>query len=142
MRRTPLFDTAESVEEAFYDAMRRGDLPAMMSLWSSDDEVVCIHPGSARLTGLDAIRASWESIFSGGGVAVRTRDAVVQSSGVVSVHNLVEQITITGRMGSQVVECVVTNVYAKTAAGWRIVLHHGSPAAEVEPSAPAGAVLH
>ncbi|MCM5570656.1 nuclear transport factor 2 family protein [Burkholderiaceae bacterium FT117] len=142
MRRTPLFDTAESVEEAFYDAMRRGDLPAMMSLWSSDDEVVCIHPGSARLTGLDAIRASWESIFSGGGVAVRTRDAVVQSSGVVSVHNLVEQVTITGRMGSQVVECVVTNVYAKTAAGWRIVLHHGSPAAEVEPSAPAGAVLH
>lgn len=142
MRRSPLFDTAESVEEAFYDAMRRADLEAMMALWSTEDEVTCIHPGSARVIGLDAIRASWESIFSGGGVTVRTRDVAVQSSGVVSVHNLIEQITISGRMGSQVVECVVTNVYAKGAAGWRIVLHHGSPAAEAEPSAPAGAVLH
>ena len=142
MRRSPLFDTAESVEEAFYDAMRRGDLEAMMSLWSTEDEITCIHPDSARLSGMDAIRASWESIFSGGGVAVRTRDATVQSSGVVSVHNLIEQITVSGRMGSQVVECVVTNVYVKTAAGWRILLHHGSPAAEAEPSAPAGAVLH
>ena len=59
------------------------------------DEATCIHPGSARLIGLDAIRASWESIFSGGGVTVRTRDVAVQSSGVVSVHNLIEQITRT-----------------------------------------------
>ena len=35
MRRSPLFDTAESVEEAFYDAMRRADLEAMMALWST-----------------------------------------------------------------------------------------------------------
>ena len=143
MRRAPVFDTAESVEEAFYDAMRSGDLTGMMSLWSTDDDVVCVHPGSGRLVGLDAIRASWESIFSGGGVAVRTRETVAHDSGVIAVHNLIEQITVTGRMGSQVLECLVTNVYVKTAAGWRIVVHHGSPAAEVEPAAPpAGAVLH
>ena len=143
MRRPPIFDTAELAEEAFYDAMRRGDLAAMMALWSTDDEVVCVHPGNARLVGLEAVRAGWESIFSGGGgVAIRTRDLTVSASGVVSIHNLIEQITITGRMGSQVVECVVTNVYVKTVSGWRIVLHHGSPAAEVEPSVPAGTVIH
>ncbi|MBM3409269.1 MAG: nuclear transport factor 2 family protein, partial [Betaproteobacteria bacterium] len=26
--------SAEAVEEAFYDAMRRGDLAAMMALWA------------------------------------------------------------------------------------------------------------
>lgn len=142
MRRAPIFDTADSVEEAFYDAMQRGDLPGMMALWSTDDDVVCMHPGSARLVGLDAIRASWEAIFSSGGVAVRPVQTVAHSSAVISVHSLIEQITVSGRLGSQVVECVVTNVYAKTASGWRIVLHHGSPAADAEPAAPAGAVLH
>lgn len=142
MRHHPLFDTAESAEEAFYEAMRRGDLEAMMNLWSTEDEVTCIHPASERLCGIDAIRAAWESIFSDGGVAVRTRDTRIQSSGVISVHNLIEQITVDGRLGRQAVECVVTNVYVKTASGWRMVLHHGSPAAEAQPSTPAGAVLH
>ena len=32
MRRSPLFDTAESVEEAFYDAMRRADLEAIRAI--------------------------------------------------------------------------------------------------------------
>lgn len=137
-----MFDTAESVEDAFYDAMRRGDLAAMMDLWSADDEVVCVHPGHARLIGLDAVRAAWESIFGGGGVSIRTRDRTIHSTGVASIHNLIEQITISGRMGSQVVECIVTNVYVKTVSGWRIVLHHGSQAAEVELSVPAGTVIH
>ncbi|MFA5685622.1 MAG: nuclear transport factor 2 family protein [Lysobacteraceae bacterium] len=142
MRRTPLFDTAESVEEAYYDAMQRADLEAMMALWSTEDEVFCVHPGSVRLAGLDAIRASWEAIFSGSGLIVRVRDVAVQNSGVVSVHSLIEQITVTSQRGSQVVECVATNVYAKTAAGWRITVHHSSPAAQAEASVPAGAVLH
>jgi len=140
--RAPISDSAESVEEAFYEAMRQGDLAGMMALWSTEDEVACIHPGRSRLAGLDAIRASWEAIFSGGGVDVQARETVTHATGAMAVHNLVEQISVMSAMGKQMVACHVTNVYVQTAAGWRIVLHHGSPASEDVPAAPAGALLH
>ena len=142
MHRAPLFDTAASVAEAFYDAMKRGDLAGMMALWSTEDEIVCTHPGHERLVGLDAVRASWESIFATGGIDVQPTGAIVQAGGVLAVHNLVEQIAISGPLGKQIVECVVTYVYAKTSMGWRIVLHHGSTASHTHAAAPSDAVLH
>ena len=142
MRRAPIFDTAELVEEAFYDAVQRGDLPGMMALWSTDDEVVCVHPGGARLVGLSAIRGAWEGIFANGGITVRPCRVVVHTGAVTAVHSLVEQIAVSSPIGNQVVECPVTNVYVKTGLGWRIVLHHGSPGGEVQTAAPADAVLH
>ena len=62
------FETAESVEDAFYAALRKGDLTALMEIWADDDDVVCIHPGGDRIEGLDAVRASWERILSAGGM--------------------------------------------------------------------------
>ncbi|HRO58185.1 MAG TPA: nuclear transport factor 2 family protein, partial [Burkholderiaceae bacterium] len=119
-----------------------GALAGMMALWSADDEVVCTHPGHERLVGLDAVRASWESIFASGGVDVQPTGAIIQAGGVLAVHNLVERIAISGPLGNQIVECVVTNVYAKTSMGWRIVLHHGSPVRQTQAAAPSDAVLH
>lgn len=142
MQRVPILDTSESVEESFYDAMRRGDIDAMMALWSTDDEVACVHPGGARLVGLDAVRASWESILAGGGVNVRTTPTMTHSSAVIAVHHVVEQITVVGAGGTQLVECVVTNVYVNSASGWRIVLHHGSRAVDSGPAPPVGVILH
>ena len=36
----PLFATPEDAEAAFYDAVARGDLEALMAIWSEDEEVV------------------------------------------------------------------------------------------------------
>jgi hypothetical protein len=36
-------------------------------------------------------------------------------------------VLVSGRVGSEVVECVATNVYVKSAGGWRILMHHASP---------------
>ena len=41
MRRAIVFATAEAAEEAFYDAMQRGDAQGMMALWADDDDVTC-----------------------------------------------------------------------------------------------------
>jgi ketosteroid isomerase-like protein len=138
----PLPESADSVEEAFYEAIRRADLARMMTLWSSDDEVICIHPDGDRLAGLDAIRASWEAIFSRGGVDVRAVETMTHTTGVIAVHNLVEHIAVSGPLGRRAMACLVTNVYVQTASGWRMVLHHGSPAIAREPAAPLGALLH
>jgi uncharacterized protein (TIGR02246 family) len=143
-RAAAAFATAEAAEDAFYDAMQRGDLAAMMSLWADDEDVVCVHPSGARLVGLQAIRASFEEIFAQGGVDVRPADPRVHLGALVAVHNLVEKVVVSGRQGTEVVECVATNVYVKDAAGWRIVVHHSAPAGE-SPSTEIGGdstVLH
>ncbi len=128
MRRGPAFATAEAAEEAFYDAMQRGDVAAMMSLWADDEDVVCVHPSGARLVGLHAIRASFEEIFAQGGVDVRPSDQRVHLGALIAVHNVVEKVLVDGRMGTEIVECVATNVYLKDASGWRILVHHSAPA--------------
>ena len=46
---TTLHATPEAVEQAFYDALEAGDVDALMSVWSEDDEIICIHPGGQRL---------------------------------------------------------------------------------------------
>ena len=61
-----VFATPQDAEAAFYDALERLDLDAMMEVWSEDDEIVCIHPGQPRLSGYDAVRAAWQRIFQGG----------------------------------------------------------------------------
>ncbi len=141
MRRSNVFATADAVEEAFYDAMQRADLEAMMALWADDEDVTCIHPSSGRLLGLDAIRKSWAAILGNGGVAVRRSDVRAHTGAMLAVHSLVEQVIVEGPSGSQVVECAATNVYVKQPDGWRIIMHHSASCAG-EVTSAVGATLH
>ena len=84
----------------------------------------------ARLVGVQAIRASFEEIFAQGGVDVRASAAQVQQGAMIAVHSVVEKILVSGRMGTEVVECIATNVYLNSPSGWHIVVHHASPAGE------------
>ena len=43
------------------------------------------------------------------------------------MHSVLEQIRIMTPEGPQVAWVVATNVYLKTAQGWRLVSHHASP---------------
>ncbi|KAA0216547.1 MAG: DUF4440 domain-containing protein [Lautropia sp.] len=142
MRRVPILSTAEAAEEAFYDAMRRADLEAMMALWADDDEVMCVHPGHQRLIGLEAIRSSWAAIFAGGGVDVRIGEVRALTGAMLAVHNLVEQVVVAGRTGQELVRCVTTNVYIKHASGWRILLHHSGPGSGEPPTLAGSTILH
>ena len=60
-----IFPTAQDAENAFYEALERADLEAMMSVWAEDEEIVCVHPSGPRLTGQDPVRESWRKILSG-----------------------------------------------------------------------------
>ena len=48
---TPFYATAEDAEEAFYEAIARADLDALMAVWSEDEDIVCIHPTGQRMDG-------------------------------------------------------------------------------------------
>ena len=129
MKKT-LFSTPQDAEAAFYDALQRADLDAMMEVWSEDEEVSCIHPGGPRVTGYEQVRENWAQIFkSGQRMQVHLSDQVVVSGMMISLHSLHENILVPGAQGGGARSIVVTsNVYLRSAGGWRMVLHHASHA--------------
>ena len=126
-RKKQLNGSAEEVETAFYDALSRADIDALMALWAEDEEIVCIHPGSARLIGHAAIRASWESIFERGSLHVRPVLLHATHNLMCTIHNIVEEVR-QADLEPQDIHILSTNVYLKTPRGWRIALHHASVA--------------
>ncbi len=121
------FGTADDIESALYDAIGRADLEALMALWADDEEIVCIHPDGTRLIGYAAIRASWEEIFTRGGVHIRPVQLHASQNMMSAVHNLVEAVNAPDGKQRDI-HIIATNVYVKTPLGWRIVVHHASVA--------------
>jgi uncharacterized protein (TIGR02246 family) len=134
------FPTAQDAENAFYEALERADLEAMMAVWAEDEDIVCVHPAGARLAGQDQVRESWSRIFSGGPQArVHVAQQVAASGMMMAVHSVVETFTVEGaqRGDARPAPILATNVYLRTGAGWRMVVHHASPAPAEQQAAPA-----
>lgn len=124
-----IFPTAQDAENAFYEALERSDLEGMMAVWAEDEDIVCVHPGGPRLTGQDQVRESWARIFAGGGPArVHISQQVAISAMMLAVHSVHENFAVEGEAQPRP-PIVATNVYLRTAAGWRMLVHHASPAA-------------
>ena len=136
----PTADGPDDVEARFYEALRRGDLELLMSLWADDDEVLCVHPGGPRLVGAPAIRASFGAIFANGAIPVVPEQVRRLEWLGGALHHLVERIDVPGEGGAaQAAWVIACNVYVKTAQGWRIAAHHASPGTLQEASASADA---
>ena len=126
------------MEAQFYDALQKGDLEALMAVWAEDDEIVCVHPGGARVVGPAAIRASFEAIFANGGIPVRPEQVHRLAAMGSALHHLVERVEVRGEQGPQTAWVTATNLYLKTARGWRLASHHASPALGHEPPVVGG----
>jgi len=48
-------------------------------------------------------------------------------SGDTAIHQVLERVLVQGAEGQQSAWVISTNVYLKTAMGWRMVVHHASP---------------
>ena len=127
--------SAAEVEAAFYDALNRADVEALMLLWADDDEIFCIHPGGPRLHGHAAIQASWETILEQGALQIRPSQLHESHNLMSAVHTVIEGVT-SGT--SEPAHLLATNVYMKTPQGWRMVMHHVS----VAPGAVPDSVQH
>ena len=143
-----IFPTAQDAENAFYEALERCDLDGMMAVWAEDEDVLCVHPTGGRLTGQDQVRESWAKLFAAGPRArVRIEQQVAISGMMLAVHSVFETFSIQGQKAeAQPLPIVATNVYLRTAAGWRMIVHHASPApvqaAPVQPKEAAPKFLH
>ena len=65
---------------------------------------------------------------------MRITHQVAVSGMMIAVHSVHENFSVPGDPRAQV-PVVATNVYLRTAAGWRMIVHHASPApAQPEPA--------
>jgi uncharacterized protein (TIGR02246 family) len=130
------FATPQEAEEAFYRAFERGDLAAMADVWADDDAVVCVHPGGDRLRGRDEVLESWRQIL---GARMPRRFEIAGATHIqdawLAIHCVFESISHGPRLEHQA-RVVVTNVYRLTEAGWRMIVHHASPAEAEETRTP------
>jgi ketosteroid isomerase-like protein len=135
--------TPDELEAQFYDALRRGDIDALMGVWADDDEIVCVHPGGPRVVGPAAIRAGFEAIFANGPIPVHPEQVHRLDALSGTVHHLLEKIEVPTDEGPRTAWVMATNVYLQTAQGWRLVAHHASPGSLQPPDdGNGGAILH
>ncbi|MSQ49515.1 MAG: DUF4440 domain-containing protein [Betaproteobacteria bacterium] len=129
---TKIFPTAQDAQNAFYEALERCDLEAMMAVWSEDEEIVCVHPSGQRLAGQAEVREVWQQMFAAGPhLRVQITQQLVIAGVMLEVHSVHENITVASEQRPRP-PMVATNVYLRTTAGWRMIVHHASPA----PAAP------
>ena len=137
------YATPQDAEQAFYRAFEHADLVEMMAVWAEEEDIVCVHPGGGRHTGMIEVRESWRQIFSQGPrlrfVLTGTR---VFSGRMLSVHSVYEHVSVAGdpRPTNAVLS---TNIYLLTDRGWRIMVHHASAlVSEAAPQQAPPSVLH
>lgn len=125
-----MFASAQEAEQAFYEALARGDIDGLMKVWAGDEEIVCVHPGGLRLVGHVAVRESWESILKHGGLHIETSKVIELVTMMGATHSVIEQVRADGPQGTEFAYCYATNVFHKGPSGWRLVMHHASAAPE------------
>ncbi len=135
------FATPQDAETAFYDALERADLDAMMAIWAEDEEVFCTHPNGARQTGFAAVRESWRQTFSiGPRASVRLSEQVQRQGILLAVHSALEHYTVPGEEAPRP-PVIASNVYVRGAQGWHLLSRHASCAPGAV-SADISATLH
>ena len=127
MRAATVGGSADEVEAAFYEALQAGDLERLMACWANEEDIICVHPGGPRLIGAVAIRNSFEIMFSHGPIRSFPERLHKLETITSAVHNLIERVEIYTAEGAQIAFVTSTNVYMRTAEGWRMVAHHASP---------------
>jgi len=126
----PELNTPEQAESAFYSAVESANLEAMMAVWSSDENIVCVHPHGPRLIGTAEIRDSWRQILANSPrMSVRVDSLNSVSSEGLAIRFVNEHIHIGSRVQPEFT-ILATNVFQRTEDGWRMILHHASPTPE------------
>ena len=124
---------ADDVEEiaranqAFYQAFETLKIEEMEKVWAKDADIQCGHPGWRILRGWGPVMESWRRIFENTpSMQFALTDVRIETRGDVGWVTLYENLnsSIEGQTYSAAI--LTTNMFQKTAEGWRMILHHGS----------------
>ena len=129
-----LFASSDECEQAFYEALVNADAEAAADLWLDDSDVCCVHPNGPRLLGHGAVTGSWRAMLANGPLRIRAASKKTLETPMIALHNVVEEVLVQQGREQRIVQVIATNAYVKTPAGWKMVLHHASPAPEGQAS--------
>jgi len=122
-------DDAEVVEAnaRFYRAFEALDIAEMDRVWAHGEHVKCVHPGWPLLSGWEAVRESWDTIFTNTEEMRFTLSNVSAMVGgdlawVTCTENILSDVG--GRV--TVTAILATNLFERDAGGWRVIHHHAS----------------
>lgn len=125
-------ESPEQAEAVFYAAFEDGDLEAMARIWAHNGDVVCVHPHGPQLVGYDQVMQSWGNILDNtAGFRITVQVVNHYDEGDVSVR-FVNETLVNEHGDAAPVTVLATNAYQRTESGWRMVLHHASPAPRAE----------
>jgi ketosteroid isomerase-like protein len=124
---TPEQEAVAQANQSFYRAFETLKIEAMEEVWAKDADIQCGHPGWRILRGWGPVMQSWKRIFENTpAVQFTLTDVKIEVSGelawVTQYENLASSIE--GQTFSAAI--LTTNMFQKTADGWRMILHHGS----------------
>jgi ketosteroid isomerase-like protein len=129
MTATPDQDVTQVLEvnANFYRAFESLDIRRMAAVWARGDHVRCVHPGWSLLSGWEAVKASWELIFSNTKeIRFTLTDVRVQIRGTVAWVILTENLLSQVQQDVTATSILATNIYEKTNGAWQMVHHHAS----------------
>ena len=120
-------ELAIEVNKKFYEAFNARDLDAMKSVWSSQGNVICVHPGWNPLNGLEPIMESWQGIFkNSGNMDIQISDVTVTASECLAWVSCVEKLYTIASNGVLASKVFSTNLFQLNEGSWKMIMHHAS----------------
>lgn len=120
--------------ESFYHAFESLDIKKMESMWASDGEIQCGHPGWRILRGWKQVMESWRQIFENTPrIQFMLTDLTVEVRGEFAWVTLYENLNSSLEGQNVAATILTTNIFRKGANGWRMIHHHGSSVAQPPP---------
>ena len=125
-----MLNSASEIETAFYAALSGGDIEAMMALWSTDEDIICILPNVPYTQGHIEVRELWENLFNIGQFKAHILATHSFDNMLTAVHTLLVHVQIKSAQNgeTQAFNLHTTQVYLKSEQGWKISVYHATVA--------------
>jgi ketosteroid isomerase-like protein len=131
---TPDEQEVASANLEFYRAFESLDVKRMESLWATDAEIQCGHPGWRILRGRKPVMESWRRIFENTpSIQFTLTDVKIEVHGELAWVTLYENLNSTVEGQKVSASILTTNIFQKSTDGWRMIHHHGSTVAQPPP---------
>ena len=123
---TRMTETAAVLDanQAFYRAMRQGDLDAMEALWARSRSVSCTHPSGPALFGRAAVMESWRLILSHEAPDIEPEEEQAIVTGQTAM------VLCTARIGRA--SLIASNAFVREDGAWRMVTHQAAHVPELD----------
>ena len=125
-----IFDTPQDAEDAYYDALEEGDLDALLAVWDTTDDIICLLPMHPLAHGRSAVRDVFTRLFARGqGIALSVKHLGWIDAGKIAIHQVEESPQGHAAGGQPPMAVYGTNIYRHGTEGWRLIIHQNAPTA-------------